>query len=409
MTVTSEDAALLQPLAFRQRTPRLSPSSPRPVPQAGRGLGFRLYRSFAAAEAEWRRFEADALGTGFQSFDWLSAWHAHAGEGVEPAILVVSLGRTPIMLAPFGIERRLGARCLVWLGGRLADYKGPLLAPDFVDRLPTGRFAALWPKIRSALPRHDVVLFENQPERLGKTPNPFVKLGGERSPDGGYVFALPASYEEFCLRFRPETRRNDRAKERKLESQGTLAFRIAATPEEARAMARDILAAKAAQLRTQGIASIFEDEAYRAAYLALAGLSAESGLLNLQVAALTLDGKMISGSIAQVWHGRATLMVHIYDQDYARLSPGRAHLLKLVQTSIAAGHGLYDLSVGYAPYKDSFCDTPMALTNLVEAATPWGLATAGALSTRFGLKRAIKTNERLMGLYRGARAALARL
>lgn len=409
MTAMSEDAALAQPLAFRRRTPRLSPSAPRPASQVGRGLGFRLYRSFAAAEADWRRFEADALGTGFQSFDWLSAWHAHAGQDVEPAILVVSLGRTPIMLAPFGIERRFGARCLVWLGGRLADYKGPLLAPDFAERLPAGRFVALWPKIVRALPGHDVVLFENQPERLGETPNPFVALGGERSPDGGYVFALPADYEELSRRFRPETRRSDRAKERKLEGRGALAFRIAATPEEARAMARDILDAKAAQLRAQGIASIFEEDAYRAAYLALAGLSAEDGLLHLQVAALSLDGKMISGSIAQIWHGHATLMVHIYDQDYARLSPGRLHLLKLVQTSIAAGHRLYDLSVGHAVYKESFCDTPMALTHLVEAATPWGLATAGALSARFGLKRAIKTNERLMRLYRGARAALARL
>lgn len=406
MTLTGEEGTLPQPAALRRVAPRFG--APSPVPRPRHGLTLTLHRSFAAAEAEWRRFEAEAAGTGFQSFDWLSQWHAHAGEGVEPTILAISLGRTPLMLAPFGIERRMGARCLVWLGGKLADYKGPLVARDFADRLPAGRFAALWPKVQRALPKHDVVLLENQPELLGDVRNPFLALGCERAPDPGFVFALPASYDEFNTRFRPETRRNDRVKERKLEAQGVLAFRIATTAEEARTLARDILDRKAGQLRAQGIASIFEEDTYRAAYLSLAGLPAEYGLLHLQVAALTLDGKMISGSIAHVWHGRATLMVHVYDHAHAKTSPGRLHLLKLVGASIEAGHHAYDLSVGHAAYKNSFCDAPMPLFNMIEAVTPWGLATAGALNTRFGLKRAIKTNERLMGLYRGARAAFAR-
>ncbi|MGB5948398.1 MAG: GNAT family N-acetyltransferase [Parvibaculum sp.] len=407
MAMTGESASARQPAALRSSVRPSGPLALRPVAPARRGLAFTVHASFASAEADWRRFEQEALGTGFQSFDWLAQWHAHAGADVEPAILTISLGGRPLMLAPLGIERHMGARCLVWLGGKFADYKGPLVAPDFADHLPHGRFAALWPKIRRALPKHDVVLFENQPEYLGEARNPFVALGGEPASDPGFVFALPSSYEEFITRFRPETRRNDRVKERKLGGQGALGFRVAATPDEARAMALEILDQKAEQLRQQGIASIFEDEAHRAAYLALAALPAERGLLNLQVAQLTLDGRMISGSIAHIWHGRATLMVHVYDHAHAKLSPGRIHLLKLIATSIEAGHTHYDLSVGHAAYKESFCDAPMALFNLVEAATPWGLASAGALHTRLGLKRAIKTNERLMGWYRAGRALLA--
>ena len=407
MSLTGEESQLPQPAAPGLRPSRPGVSGLRPVPAAAHGLSFTFYRSFAEAEAEWRRFELEAEGTGFQSFDWLSRWHAHAGAGVEPAILMISRARKPLMLAPFGIERRMGARCLVWLGGKLADYKGPLLARDFAERLPHGRFAALWPKIVGALPRHDVVLLENQPEFLGAARNPFTALNVEPASDPGFVFALPASYADFVTRFRPETRRNDRVKERRLGELGKLEFRVAGTPAEARALAARILDQKAEQLRAQGINSIFEEEAYRAAYLDLAELPAEHGLLHLQVAALTLDGRMISGSIAHIWHGRATLMVHVYDHAHAKLSPGRIHLLKLVQTSIQAGHVLYDLSIGKAAYKDSFCETQMPLFNLVEASTPWGLASAGVLTTRLGLKRAIKTNERLMGWFRAGRALVA--
>ena len=73
----------------------------------------------------------------------------------------------------------------------------------------------------------------------------------------------------------------------------------------------------------------------------------------LQVATLTLDGEFLSGSIAHIRGDHVTLMVHTFENAYARVSPGRLHLLKLVQTSIEAGHKTYDLSVGYAPYKDS--------------------------------------------------------
>ncbi|MDR3499650.1 MAG: GNAT family N-acetyltransferase [Parvibaculum sp.] len=369
-------------------------------------LGVTLLTDFADAEDQWRRFEAEAFGTGFQSFDWLSAWHAHAAEGVEPAIAFVSLDGETIMLAPFGIERRMGLRCLVWLGGRFADYKGPLVSPGFAQRVPIGSFPALWAQILRALPAHDFIALENQPALLGVAANPFTDLGGTPAPDRGYVFALPPTYEALAARFRPETRRNDRAKERKLGEKGKLEFRIAESGEEARRMAVDILDRKAAQLRAQGISSIFEDGAHRAAFLALAALPPKRRML--QVAALTLDGQFLSGSIAHVWKGRATLLVHTYEQTHARLSPGRLHMLKLMKASIEAGHWLYDLSVGHAAYKDSFCDVPMPLFNYVAAAKPWGIAAVAASRTRFSLKRAIKTNATLMGWLRSMRAIFGR-
>ncbi|HEX7776840.1 MAG TPA: GNAT family N-acetyltransferase [Parvibaculum sp.] len=370
-------------------------------------LGVTLFTGFSEAEDPWRQFEATAFGTGFQSFDWLSAWHEGAGaaEGVEPAIALVSLDGETIMLAPFGIERRMGLRCLVWLGGKIADYKGPLVAPQFARRVPAGQFGPLWAQIVPLLPAHDFIALENQPALLGVAANPFIELGGVSAPDAGYVFALPPTYEALIARFRPETRRTDKSKERKLAERGKLEFRIAESGEEAARMAADILDRKAAQLRAQGVASIFEDKAYRAAFLGLAALPPKRRML--QVAALTLDGEFLSGSIAHVWKGRATLMVHTYEPAHAKHSPGRLHMLKLMKASIEAGHWLYDLSVGHAAYKDSFCDVPMPLFNYVAAAKPWGIAAAAASRTRFSLKRAVKANATLMGWLRSLRATVS--
>lgn len=373
--------------------------------------GITLYESFEAAEPVWRAFEAHAAGTAFQTFDWLSAWHRHVGEGlgVAPAIAVVTRQGAPLMLAPFGIERRFGLARLVWLGGKLADYKGPMLAPDFEARLDT-EFETLWRQIRRALPRHDLVMLENQPLSLGlasaPTANPFAKIATSPAPDAAYVFDLPETFEEFSQRYRPETRRIDRSKFRKLEAAGDVTFRIAATAEERVAMTESILARKAAQLAGQGIASIFAEENYLAAWRELAALPAERQLL--EAAELRLDGEFLSGSVSHIWRGRNTLMVHTYDHEkLPKLSPGRLHLLKLLQSSIEREIDTYDLSVGYAAYKESFCEEPMEMRNTIRGTSLAGHGAAAAIRAGLAAKRRIKSDPRLMGLVQKARAKLA--
>ncbi|MEQ9795672.1 GNAT family N-acetyltransferase [Parvibaculum sp.] len=413
-TVSGEDFTMGGERAARGWRPRGSSARFRAGYDArlAHAAGITIYESFEAAEPVWRAFEPRAAGTAFQSFDWLSAWHRNVGgaTGVAPAIAVVARQDETLLVAPLGIERRFGLRRLVWLGGRLADYKGPLVAPDFAARMGHEDFAALWTQIRRALPPHDLIVMEDQPVSLG-TPgapfaNPFAGLGGAAAPDAAYVFDLPETFDAFSQRYRAETRRIDRSKMRKLEAEGEVTFRFAETPDERLAMVEDILARKAAQLAAQGISSIFDDECHLAAWRELAMLPADKQLL--EVAELRLDGDFLSGSIGHVWHGRNTLMVHTYDPaTLPRLSPGRLHLLKLIQSSIDRGLAAYDLSVGHAAYKESFCDKPTEMRNVVAAASALGVPVALAMRAGFAVKRFIKNDPRLMALVQKARARFA--
>ncbi|MGV8998552.1 MAG: GNAT family N-acetyltransferase [Parvibaculaceae bacterium] len=368
-------------------------------------IGVTVHQTFADAEIAWRAFEQGAVGLGFQTFDWLKAWHVQVGsvDGIEPAIALVSLDGEPVMLAAFGLEQRYGLRCLTWLGDKFVDYKAPMLSEDFAERVSPDHFAVMWQKMLAHLPAHDVIALENQPSHIGLTANPFATLAGDAAPDGGYVFALPASVDEFHGAFRSDTRRADRAKWRKLEALGNLEFRIAQTGAEARLMAADILDRKSTQLRAQGVSSIFDDAGYRAAYIALAALPPKRQLL--QVAMMTLDGEFLAGSIAHIFRGHATLMVHTFE-GHPRLSPGRLHLLKLIEASVEAGHTFYDLSIGKLPYKLSFCSEPMALTNHITATKPWGLAAANTMRVKLALKRRLKASTRIMLLVRRLRLLL---
>ena len=369
--------------------------------------GINVFSSFEQAEEAWRALEGNAVGTAFQSFDWLAIWHEHVGqhEGVEPAIAVVSRGGHPIMLAPFGIERHLGLKRLVWLGGRLADYKAPLITRDFWKHMPEEGFPALWKQVMRALPSFDYVMFENQPAMLGELRNPFAVLPGSEAPDDAWLFDLPDSFEELTQRYRSATRRNDRSKLRKLEAEGEVTFEFAKDTDELVAMTNEVLERKAEQLAAQGISSIFQDPAHRAAWRALAALPEERRLL--EVAVLRLDGEFLSGSVSHVWHSRSTLMVHTYDEGkYPKLSPGRLHLLKHLQSSIDRGLEVYDLSVGYLPYKASFCDAPMRMVNHLTPVSLQGVLPVAAISGRLAAKRAIKRNPKMYERLRRLRATV---
>ncbi|MDP3329663.1 GNAT family N-acetyltransferase [Parvibaculum sp.] len=410
MSFSSDD--FLSPIAARRRPRGTARFRAGYDARLAHAAGVTVYESFEAAEPQWRAFEGQAVGTAFQSFDWLSAWHRHvgAGLGVAPAIAVVARQGEPLMLAPLGIDRYFGLRRVAWMGGRLADYKGPLVAADYAARLGEGGFPTLWRHIRRALPRHDLVMLDSQPVALGAPSaplaNPFAALKGAPAPDAAYVFDLPSTFEEFSQRYRPETRRIDRSKFRKLEAMGDVTFRFAERADEMVAMTDEILGRKAAQLAAQGISSIFGEENYRAAWLDLAALPEERRLL--EVAELRLDGEFLSGSIGHLWNGRSTLMVHTYDATkLPRLSPGRLHLLKLLQSSIERGIEVYDLSVGYLPYKESFCNAPMEMRNSVTGASLAGVPAAAAIRTGLAAKRFVKNDRRLMALVQKLRARLA--
>lgn len=370
--------------------------------------GIQIYESFEEAELVWREFEKTAQGTAFQRFDWLSNWHKFVGQadGVEPVIVTVARGGHVIMLAALGIEWHMGLRRLVWLGGRMADYKAPLLAADFATYVSPDGFPTLWRQICRALPRHDLVQLEDQPEYVTGSLNPFATLDSQPSADKAYVFSLPDTFEELTMRYRPETRRIDRAKARKLNALGKVDFRIIRPGVEAAMKLDEILDHKAAQLRAQGIASIFEDDQYRAALRSLALLSGDYAIM--EVAELTLDGVFLSGSVSLHSHGYSTLIVHTYAQGvHDKLSPGRLHLLEHLKATIEAGQKAYDLSVGYAPYKTSFCDAPMAMFSHISARSAVAYPLVGAAQASVALKRSIKTNPALMGAFRRLREKFA--
>jgi CelD/BcsL family acetyltransferase involved in cellulose biosynthesis len=297
----------------------------------------------------------------FQHADFLAVWCATIGRerGTKPFfIAVMNKTEQPIALLALGLEIRFGIRIMSFLDGGVSDYNGPVLFPDngSLHGQSTERILEL---LEGALPRYDILLFKKMPKRVLDQDNPFVRPGAARFWQSGYALAVPNSWSETAERGLPRAKDMGR-KRRRLEALGTIAYRVAATPEERDLFLKAMMRQKSDRyLQTRGIDG-FDAPGYRAFFCSATRTFAESGLLHLS--AITLKDAILAVHWGYRVEDRFYYMMPSYETSgWDRYSPGRLLLNRLIEWSANNGVRLFDQGIGNEPYKLEYCDETIPL------------------------------------------------
>jgi CelD/BcsL family acetyltransferase involved in cellulose biosynthesis len=371
-----------------------------PATEIGRAepapISLSVHHDFAAVEQDWRRFEATADCTPFQTFDWLFAWQRHVGtaKGVTPAIVIARRGDQVLLLLPLGIARHGFARILTFLGDVLCDYNAPLLARDFAALAPDG-FLALWRDIHRFLQatpatRHDAILFDKMPAKVGEQDNPMLALNVQLNPSGAYETTLPANWEAYySSRRSSSTRRRDRTKLKRLGELGPVKFVNPDTSAEL-ALTFDLLVQqKSKAFARMGVPNLFAPTGHTAFYRELATSPRYRSLVHLS--RLDVGTTWAALNLGITFRDCYFHILASYDDgETSRFGPGAAHLRELLRYAIEHELTRFDFTIGDEPYKRDWCDTEQQLFDYATATTLRGLPAA---ATAFGwgrAKRAIK-------------------
>ena len=371
-----------------------------------------VHHDLAAIEAEWRRFEATADCTPFQTFDWLSAWQRHVGsvKDVTPAIVTVRRGDLLLLLLPLGIERRGSARRLIFLGGTLVDYNAPLLAPEFAALAPDG-FLPLWRDIRAALQasptaRHDVIAFDKLPARVGTQPNPMLALSVQLHPSGAYETPLLPDWEQFYASKRSSsTRRRDRTKLKRLGELGAVKFVNPGNVAEL-ALTFDLMVQqKSKAFARMGVPNLFAPPGHLAFYRELATSPRYRSLVHLS--RLDVGNTWAALNLGLTFRDCYFHILASYDDgETSRFGPGAAHLRELLRYAIERGLKRFDFTVGDEPYKRDWCDSEHQLFDYAAITSVRGIP-AAAITLGWGrAKRMIKRSPKLWSAVMRLRAAV---
>lgn len=365
-------------------------------------------------QAVWQALERKGDGTPFQTFAWLSAWQRHIGtrQGVKPAIVVGwdSEGGA-LFIFPFGIERGLICNRLVWLGGEISDYHGPLLAQDFTRHVSAAQFETLWDDIRRLLPTHHMVSLGRMPERVGGQANPFMSLGGmRRHPCSAHMTMLKEDWAAYYAEKRSSgSKKRDKQKRRKTEELGAVEFVSPETADDKLAALDTLITQKSVAFQRMGVTNFFEKPGYLDFYRTLATAPEAEGLLHLSH--LTVGGTVAAASCGVSFAGHYYYVLASYDEqgDAARFGPGVIQLMELMQHATETGHTAFDFTIGDESYKEQWCEVEVPLFDYVEPNTLAGWAGLGPRVAYLEAKRFIKQTPVLWNGFTRLRAAMGAL
>lgn len=376
-----------------------------------REIEVSVHDTIADLQTVWLELQAQGDCTVFQSFAWISAWQRHIGarEGVSPCV-VVGWGRDgkAQFILPLGIRKNIITRRLVWLGGSLSDYQGPILASTFSRQL-SGQFPRLWRDIRAMLPRHHVVSLGRMPAKIGSQTNPFVNLSGV-APHASFAHLTqlkPEWQSYYDAKRSSASKKRDRQKRRKMEEHGAVKLVVPQTVSEKLASFDVLVAQKSRAFERMGVANFLNRPGYLDFYRDL--LSDPDAETLVHVSHLQVGEDIVASNWGLSFQQRYSYVLASYDETHevSRFGPGMMQLMELMRHATETGHDLFDFTIGDEGYKDQWCEIEVPLYDHLSAE---GLLGQVALLPQLGfmrLKRFIKQTPLLWNWFTRARAALA--
>jgi CelD/BcsL family acetyltransferase involved in cellulose biosynthesis len=366
------------------------------------GMRVEVLREAASAAAVWAELERAAPATIYQSLAWSRAWLETFGMAgaASPMVVVARTGSgAAIALLPLSVTRKGPVKVAGFLGGKESNFNVGLF------RSPAEWSAASLRALLTDAARAmgadgpDLFLLQNQPLTFAGRDNPLARLPHQAAPSAAFESALSGDAEGFLLaRLSKEGRKKLRKKETRLAGMGALRHIVARDAATAARILEALLSQKRARFDTAAAKAHFEDPTLQRFLAALA----KDGTGPLELHALTLDDRIVATYAGALHQGRFSCMYNSFDADpeIAKSSPGEILLTKLIAAKCIEGVTRFDLGIGEARYKNSFCTETVALVDSVVPVTLAGHVVAPFVAGRLRLKRMVKQNPRLMALAR---------
>ncbi|WP_158807642.1 GNAT family N-acetyltransferase [Beijerinckia sp. L45] len=361
----------------------------------------------AVVLAAWAELETSAPCSIYQTRAWLVPWIATLGRkaGITPFfVLAFGADDRPAALLCLGLQKRGAVRVATFLGGKDSNFNIGLLRPG--QSWTAADLRLLLSRAARELGRDapDAFLLVNQPYVWGATANPFMALPHQASPSAAFGTALATRAEEFfAKKLSKDSRKKLRKKESRLAEIGPLTHLIASA-QEREAVLDCFFAQRLERFRAQNIASDFDDPQMRA-FIETASAEGQHGF-GIELHALKAGERIVAVYGGAAHAGQWSGMFNSFDAavEIAKSSPGDLLLMKVIAAQCEAGLRAFDLGIGEARYKGTFCDEAIPLFDTFVSTSPrgWFYLKLHAASQR--AKRMVKQNPRLFTLAKRFRA-----
>ena len=235
-------------------------------------------------------------------------------------------------------------------------------------------------------------MLENQPERIAGRANPLDIFPHQSSASFSHSGSLnpdPAAF--LAERLSKDTAKKLRKKRKRLEAMGKLTYRTANSAGDVARILDAFFLLKLERFRQKHIASDFETPQARS-YLERACCPRPDRPAAIDLHALFLGERVIAIFGGAMHQRHLHLMFNAFDMDepIAKSSPGELLLQNVLEDACRCGAAGFDLGIGEARYKNTWCEHAEPMFDSVLAITRRGRAWSVVETLRRRAKRWIK-------------------
>lgn len=360
-----------------------------------------VYQDPRAIFEDWAKLEAVAPISAYQTRAFIIPWMETLGASrrITPFfVLARDQQDHAVALLCLGIERHGPFRVASFLGGRDSNFNLGLFRPDLsVTRADLLLLLHTAAKVLGSAAPH-VFLLKNQPFAWENVANPLALLPHQPSPSFAYATPLGSTGEKFlAAKLSKDTRKKLRKKEARLAEIGPVSLISNDTPAMAHAILDIFLAEKIARCEARSIDVDFADPAMRA-FLERLSTPTGSGAPWLEFHALKAGTRIIATYAGATHRDHFSCMLNSFDADpeIAKSSPGDLLLMRLLASQCDKGLKSFDLGIGEARYKNTYCDVTIPLFDAIVPIGAVGRLAARLAALRLKAKRMIKQNPQLL-------------
>ncbi len=354
-----------------------------------------VHDGVAAADAEWALLEDLCPGTIYQTRRFLGPWlDAYAGQfGLMPMLVVAhDAAGAPIAFLPFGLRKQGPFTVAEFLGGKDSNANIGLFLPG-VEFARDDMISLLRAAAAKAKSPPDLFRLANQPEIWNGEQNKLDIFPHQPSASylhGGHLQSDAAAFVRD--RLSKDTAKKLRKKRQRLELIAPLAHVVARDEATAREILDSFFVQKIARFRDMHLDSGFETSEARLFFEQATLYGIAEGRPAVELHALKLGERIIATYGGGNHRGHLHLMINSFDADpdIARSSPGDLLLQAILEQKCRGGFNSFDLGIGEARYKDSWCDDPQPLFDSIMAVSMKGRFYAAFEAMRLNVKHWIK-------------------
>ncbi len=323
------------------------------------------------------------VSTAFQTIPWLTVLFAELLPVASAHPILVDVRTADgalVLMLPLVATHERGLSVLRVPSFGVSDYGGPVLGPA------SETAAGLWPAIKTALSKHDLLVIENMPRVIHGRPNPLASVPGVFAADHHRNALNIAGTVEDLLRalgkkYRKEVERCSRL----LADRGEPLFKRVETPEDIAEAYRVLESQQAARRQKAGGDYLLERREYSRFYETLLRDGAGGGSAHL----FTLGaGGEIGACLLGISNAGTFKLLRISTAggDWKRISPGRLIVLEAMRYFIPRGVRRFDMGIGDYAFKQGFGIEPEPLVTLEAALSARALPRVLANRTRRALR-----------------------